>query len=125
MVYVDKDGVAKASKPIGAAMVDRNKLGVLPGKVMHVAAGPHAGLRCEVQALEPRQEGRSERARVRLLPSHEVVSVHCVDLAEEGRGDKRGGSGGGGKRRRGSSPKPNREAPPAKEEKPWLAPNIR
>ena len=33
MVYVDGDGVERGSKPVGAALVERRREGVHPGKV--------------------------------------------------------------------------------------------
>lgn len=51
---------------------------------MRVVEGRHSGLLCEVLALEQQEEGRSTRARVRLLPSHEAVSVRRSELAERG-----------------------------------------
>lgn len=108
LVYVDDQGVMRSSKPVDGQLVERRREGVHPGKVMRVVEGRHSGLLCEVQALEPREEGRSERARVRLLPSYEVVTVRCKELGERDeksreerereRPGSRGGSGGGGGR---------------------------
>ncbi|KAI7838635.1 hypothetical protein COHA_007562 [Chlorella ohadii] len=139
LVYVDADGVMKSSKPVDEKLVERRKEGVHPGKVMRVVDGRHSGLLCEVVALEPQEEGRSDRARVRLLPSYESVTVRCKELGEKEertreerekeRERERGGShhderheGGGNKRAR------QRESPPppaASSERPWLVPNIR
>lgn len=139
MVYMDSTGNVKSSKPVHAALVDRRKLGVFPGKLMRVVAGRHSGLQCEVQALEPREEGRSERARVRLLPSYEVVVVRCSELDEPGSNGKRSerdkeGDRRDSKRRRDKSPgdkdrsgaaKGESRREEVKEERPWLAQNIR
>ena len=46
-------------------------------------SGRHSGFLCEVLAVEPRVEGRSERATVRLEPSHEAVSVRFNELGEK------------------------------------------
>ncbi|KAG7668162.1 hypothetical protein KSW81_002061 [Nannochloris sp. 'desiccata'] len=93
-VYADPTtGVLKSSKDSGAppssasALRDQQgrkqqKTGVHPGKVMEIVQGRHHGLQCEVQSLEPKQTGRSERTKVRLLPSYEVVVVRCSDLDE-------------------------------------------
>ncbi|GAB4821491.1 hypothetical protein N2152v2_008537 [Parachlorella kessleri] len=92
LVYLDADGHVKSSKPVDEKLVERRKEGVHPGKVMRVVDGRHSGLLCEVVALEPKEEGRSERARVRLLPSHETVTVRCMELGE--RQEERPGSRG-------------------------------
>ena len=136
LVYVDPNGVERAQKPVGAALSERRKEGVHPGKRMRVAGGRHSGLTCEVLSLEPKEEGRSARARVRLLPSHESVSVRCSELEEE-RGSGSGSGSGGAQReaeerRRGGSSQQKRGreekgAPPTREpeERPWLVPSIR
>lgn len=128
-MYVDSNGVVKASKPVDAPLLERQKVGVHPGKRMRVAGGRHSGLDCEVMALEPREEGRSERARVRLLPSHETVVVRCSDLDEArketaGRRREREGRNGsaGGASECDAKKQRAREEP---EEQPWLMPNIR
>jgi len=66
--------------------------GPRPGKQMAVMGGRHEGLRCVVKELLPKVEGRSDRALVRLHPSHEEVEVRCSELGELG-----DGSGGKGK----------------------------
>jgi G patch domain and KOW motifs-containing protein len=55
---------------------------LMVGKTMMVVAGRHAGLMCEVRSVEPSDKGRSERVRVRLLPSYESVVVCCIDLGK-------------------------------------------
>ena len=86
LVYLDAQGQVQSSKPVGAALVQRPAEGVAPGRRMRLASGRHEGLACEVVSLEPRREGRSDRARVRLLPSQEVVTVRAKELAELGSG---------------------------------------
>ena len=132
-MYVDPAGVERSSKPVGAALVARRREGAHPGKRMRVAGGRHGGLHCEVLSLEPREEGRSERARVRLLPSHETVVVRCSELAEADGGEERPPAGRGGKRageeRGGDKPEKRKrreaDAPREPAERPWLVPNIR
>ena len=83
LVYVDPStGALKSSKPVGAPLKEREGPGVRPGKVMAIVEGRHRGLKCEVQNLEPKEPGRSERAKVRLLPSYEIVVLRCTDLDE-------------------------------------------
>jgi G patch domain/KOW motif-containing protein len=150
-VYVDPStGALKSTKDAdrpsssSGGLRDKKQLpGVLPGKVMEIVEGRHHGLQCEVQSLEPKEPGRSARAKVRLLPSYEVVVVRCSDLDEIKKGSSRGrdssgredrdrdrekgggGSGGRESKRR----KENSAKQPYKEEKedqnPWLVPNIR
>ncbi|KAL4422274.1 hypothetical protein ABPG75_008471 [Micractinium tetrahymenae] len=123
MVYVDAEGVMKSSKPVDEKLVERRREGVHAGKVMRVVDGRHSGLLCEVQAVEPREEGRSERARVRLLPSYEVVTVRCKELGEredktreelerqqrQERPSSRGGGGSGRGSREGGREEEERE----------------
>lgn len=155
LVYVDAEGVMKSSKPVDEKLVERRKEGVHPGKVMRVVDGRHSGLLCEVVALEPKEEGRSDRARVRLLPSYETVTIRCKELGEkeertrEERERDRGGSRGGDRsgrssrgeeerhrhkrdhddRHEGGSSKRARQReeppPPPANERLWLVPNIR
>ncbi|KAL4855957.1 hypothetical protein ACK3TF_003714 [Chlorella vulgaris] len=150
LVYVDAQGVQRGSKPVDEALVDRQQKGVLPGKVMRVVEGRHSGLLCEVVSLEAKQEGRSDRARVRLLPSYESVTVRCKELGEKNEMEERrqpssndrGGSGRdggrssgrerGSEKHRGSSKssksgKRQRSASPLREpeRRPWLVANIR
>jgi G patch domain/KOW motif-containing protein len=136
---------AGGSKLAGETARERSEPGVRPGKTMAVVEGRHRGLRCEVMGLEPREEGRSARARVRLLPSHEVVVVRCSELDEveaaaaaRKRERERGGERDDNKRRREAS---DRDRDPQKDsdqrrdkhedreeemrERPWLVPNIR
>jgi hypothetical protein len=54
MIYLDAEGNQKHVKEAGAKLVEREKEGVHPGKVMAVIAGTHGGLLCEVLALEPK-----------------------------------------------------------------------
>jgi G patch domain and KOW motifs-containing protein len=88
MVYVDEKGRVLNSKPVGKAAVERGEAShadsdvAVAGKTMHIVQGRHAGLKCEVVGLEPEEEGRSQRARVRMLPSYETVIVNCKDLAD-------------------------------------------
>jgi len=137
-VYLDPSGTVKSAKSVDSKRVDRIMLGALPGKVLRIAAGRHAGLKCKVQALEPKEEGRSERARVRLLPSHEVVVVGCDNLVELS-SDRLGREGShckekdykGGKRMRREMSHLRRKSERQAEEdeeklvQPWLVPNIR
>ena len=80
LVYYGKDGVQKHVKALDEELVERVAEGVQVGKVMHVVAGQHEGLRAEVLALEPPAEGRSDRAVVKLLPSNATVSLRCKHL---------------------------------------------
>lgn len=54
MIYVDSEGNQKHVKDADAKLVEREKEGVHPGKVMAVTGGSHSGLLCEVLALEPK-----------------------------------------------------------------------
>lgn len=109
LVYVDPStGALKSSKPIDAPLKERHAPGVRPGKVMAVVEGRHRGLKCEVQSLEPKEPGRSERAKVRLLPSYEVVTLRCSELEEVGSGSGRESSQG---RREERSNREERSAP--------------
>lgn len=112
---------------------------------MAVVEGRHRGLRCEIMGLEPREEGRSARARVRLLPSHEVVVVRCSELDEldaAAAARKRERERESDRRDRDNTKRPRegsdrdrdarrddrrREEEEYREEKerPWLVPNIR
>jgi G patch domain/KOW motif-containing protein len=101
LVYVDPaSGAVRSAAPLGAALGERPGAGPAPGARMRVAAGRHAGLACEVVALEAGAPGRSARARVRLLPSHEDVSVRVSELEAPGAGT---GAGAGEARRRAGS----------------------
>ena len=53
MIYVDSEGNQKHVKDADAKLVEREKEGIHPGKVMAVTGGSHSGLLCEVLALEP------------------------------------------------------------------------
>lgn len=61
----------------------RKRNSVQPGNTMHIVGGTHAGMACQVITLLPREEGRSERATVRLLSSYETVNVRCSNLQDE------------------------------------------
>ena len=54
MIYVDSEGNQKHVKDADAKLVEREKEGFHPGKVMAVTGGTHSGLFCEVLALEPK-----------------------------------------------------------------------
>ena len=54
MIYVDAEGNQRHVKDADAKLVEREKEGVHPGKVMAILAGTHAGLMCHVLALEPK-----------------------------------------------------------------------
>ena len=54
MIYLDADGNQKHVKEAGVKLVEREKEGPHPGKVMAVTGGTHSGLLCEVLALEPK-----------------------------------------------------------------------
>ncbi|CAL5220378.1 g2383 [Coccomyxa viridis] len=82
MIYIDSEGNQKHVKDADAKLVEREKEGVHPGKVMAVTGGTHSGLLCEVLALEPKVGERSQRATVRLQPSRATVSVRVADLGE-------------------------------------------
>jgi len=95
MVYVDEKGRVLNSKPVGKAAVERGEAShadldvVVAGKTMHIVQGRHAGLKCEVVMLEPEDKGRSQRAKVRMLPSYETVIVSCKDLANNNIGSRK------------------------------------
>lgn len=82
-VFIDKDGRQKHVVTLDDKLVDAVKLGVHPGKTMHILAGRHEGLACEVLALEPKVPGRSDKASVRLLVSNATVTARCSDLGEK------------------------------------------
>ena len=54
MIYVDSEGNQRHVKDADAKLVEREKEGVHPGKVMAVTGGTHSGLLCDVLALEPK-----------------------------------------------------------------------
>ena len=51
---MDAEGNQRHVKDADAKLVEREKEGVHPGKVMAILAGTHAGLMCQVLALEPK-----------------------------------------------------------------------
>lgn len=53
MVYINAEGVQKNVKALDAKLVHREVKGAAVGKTMRVAGGTHAGLLCEVLAVEP------------------------------------------------------------------------
>ncbi len=63
--------------PCHLLQVKREELapGPRPGKEMAVASGRHEGLRCVVVEVMPKEDGRSERCRVKIKPSDEEVQV--------------------------------------------------
>ena len=84
MVSLDANGNIKNVRNLDDKLVERNSLGVKPGKTMRIVEGRHSGLPCVVLALEPHIEGRSDRATVRLLPSETTATVRCKEMAEQG-----------------------------------------
>lgn len=87
MIYVDSEGHQKHVKDADAKLVEREKKGVHVGKIMRCIAGTHAGLLCEVLALEPKVSSFSDHFLYTssiVLPcagtcSHcEVVHSHLV-----------------------------------------------
>ncbi|KFM24992.1 Protein MOS2 [Auxenochlorella protothecoides] len=78
---------AAAEGPVdnkGAAhipLAERNPAELGAGEAAWVVVGTHSGLACTFVGLEAKREGRSERARVRLQPSNEVVVVRVSDLS--------------------------------------------
>ncbi|KAI8469970.1 MAG: DExH-box splicing factor binding site-domain-containing protein [Monoraphidium minutum] len=86
------DGRARHRVGLDEALVPRETTlaGPRPGKTMRVVGGRHAGFAAVVKEVLPRVEGRSDRAIVRLLPSHEEVEVRVTELGEPG-DEKRGG----------------------------------
>ncbi|KAK9830438.1 hypothetical protein WJX72_011748 [[Myrmecia] bisecta] len=97
MIYTDADGHQKHVKRLDDQLKERQKKGVAVGKTMRVIDGRHSGLLCEVLAVEPHVEGRSDRAIVRLQASGEAVSVRHKELGEkcESAADEGGASGSG------------------------------
>uniref|UniRef100_A0A1D2AB25 KN17 SH3-like C-terminal domain-containing protein n=1 Tax=Auxenochlorella protothecoides TaxID=3075 RepID=A0A1D2AB25_AUXPR len=110
-----------------------------------VVVGTHSGLACTFVGLEAKREGRSERARVRLQPSNEVVVVRVSDLSlaapsrqrSRGKCDGRGQEAGEERSRRapdgpqlGDGSLRKQSDSRAREGRadaspPWLLPNIR
>jgi G patch domain/KOW motif-containing protein len=90
-----EDGRVRHMKALDEKLVPRAQVepGPQPGKVMRLVDGRHRGLLCKVQELLPREEGRSDRARVRLHPSDEDVTVRCKELGE--RHDRADAAGAG------------------------------
>ena len=117
LVYYGKDGVQKHVKTLDEELVERVAEGVQVGKVMHVVAGQHEGLRAEVLALNPPAEGRSDRAVVKLLPSNATVSLRCKDLGDAPPAPRDGGRG------RARAPKRERR-PELAREAAWLLADI-
>ena len=66
---MDAEGNQRHVKDADAKLVEREKEGVHPGKVMAILAGAHAGLICQVLALEPRA-------------SFQILSVVCCSRRE-------------------------------------------
>ena len=62
MIYVDAEGNQRHVKDADAKLVEREKEGVHPGKVMAILAGTHAGLLCQVLALEPKASSQTAPA---------------------------------------------------------------
>ncbi|GBF88414.1 hypothetical protein Rsub_01126 [Raphidocelis subcapitata] len=93
------DGRRRHRVGLDEALVPREETlpGPRPGKEMRIAGGRHAGLGCVVRELLPKQEGRSDRALVRLHPSNEEVEVRCSDLGELGDAAASSGKGGAGR----------------------------
>ena len=54
MVYINAEGVQKNVKTLDAKLVQREVKGAAVGKTMRVVGGSHAGLLCEVLAVEPK-----------------------------------------------------------------------
>ena len=54
MVYINAEGVQKNVKTLDAKLVQREVKGAAVGKTMRVVGGTHAGLLCEVLAVEPK-----------------------------------------------------------------------
>eukprot|EP00892_Ulva_mutabilis_P000837 jgi/Ulvmu1/10754/UM068_0044.1 len=76
------DGSVKSVVRKGEKVIDVASLGPRKGKRMTVAHGRHAGLECEVKAVDV--NGDSDAVRVRLFPSERDVTVSARDLAEAG-----------------------------------------
>ena len=137
LVYRDKSGHQRHVKGLDEALEERGTggSGIAPGARVRVLRGRHEGLHGEVLERETVTEGRSERLKVRLLPSGVLASVRTQDLeparaggGEGGvagrRGHRRGAEGGegegGGAAAAGGSPRKRR-----RRERPWLAAGVR
>ena len=82
LVYIDSSGRERSRRPLDAQLTQRQAAGPQRDKHMQIIAGTHEGLACKVEALKPVIEGRSAKASVYLLDSHQTVTVRCEDLAE-------------------------------------------
>ena len=65
---MDAEGNQRHVKDADAKLVEREKEGVHPGKIMAILAGTHAGLMCQVLALEPKASFRIPRMCRSCLP---------------------------------------------------------
>jgi G patch domain/KOW motif-containing protein len=92
---VGEDGRVRHMKTLDEKLVSRAEVepGPFPGKVMRIVDGRHTGLLCKVLELLPVEDGRSDRAWVRLHPSEQDVTVRCKELGERSEETAARGSG--------------------------------
>lgn len=101
---MDAEGNQRHVKDADAKLVEREKEGVHPGKVMAILAGTHAGLMCQVLALEPKASSRIAPGICCICLSSTVLSpglaledrrVPCVWAFYDAQGTPRGTAGRG------------------------------
>ena len=81
-IHVDQEGRVVSSKRVGETLKHRPQIGVQTGKLMKVIAGRHSGFKCHIIELIEGGSDDEKRARVRLMPSDETVTVRCSELGE-------------------------------------------
>ena len=157
MVLADagrREGKLKNVKTLDEKLVKREAPGPREGKTMRVVEGRHRGVVGRVLGVT-KEEGRSDRARLELASSGEVISVRCSELAEmdaaaaagggsgseggrskkrerdeDGGGERRAKSGGGGERGGGGETRREKEESKRskrerREEPSWVLADIR
>ena len=151
MVLADagrREGKLKNVKTLDEKLVKREAPGPREGKTMRVVEGRHRGVVGRVLGVT-KEEGRSDRARLELASSGEVISVRCSELAEmdaaaaagggsgseggrskkrerdeDGGGERRAKSGGGGETRR-EKEESKRSKRERREDPSWVLADIR
>lgn len=89
MIYVDSEGHQKHVKDADAKLVERERKGVHVGKTMRCITGTHAGLLCEVLALEPKVSSSSDhflhmpqQSYAGTIPQRVVMHSQCKSVFE-------------------------------------------
>ena len=123
-------GQVKHTRTLDEKMVEYKGPGVHVGKKMVVVAGKHEGLKCQVLEILPRERGRSEYSRVRLLASQKVVEVRSKELEDvsslNGSNKLSGGEMSKAKSSKGSSSHGHKKHKSrSMEQEPWLYSNLR